>query len=121
MLLIGCNVGTAEEALMPITADYVSSLPAIYRDILAAFPQFDPTRKAGYGLSYQSLYSALNSKYNLGEIKLACEQMAEAGVMEIKHAIFVTPTPMGEELIAAVTGSSAPKLGVPPFPVPLSK
>jgi len=67
--------------------------------------------------AYYSLYSALNGKYNLGEIKEACEQMAQAGVMEIKHAIFATPTPTGEELIAAVTGDGpAPKAGVPPFP-----
>ena len=103
---------------MPVTADYVQSLLAIYRDILAAFPQFSPTRKAGYGLSYPSLYSALNGKYNLGEIKLACEQMAHAGVMEIKHEIFATPTSTGEELIAAVTaGDRAPEAGVPAFPL----
>ena len=104
---------------MPVTAEYAQSLPQIYRDILAAFPQFDPTRKAGYGLSYQSLYSALNGTYTLGQIKVACEQMAQAGVMEIKHAIFATPTPSGEELIAAVTGGEpAVDTGVPPFPIP---
>lgn len=104
---------------MPITTKYVQSLPAIYRDILAAFPQFDPTRKSGYGLSFQSLYSALNGRYNLGEIKLACEQMATAGFMEIRNTIFATPTESGEELIAAVTGGNpASKGGVPPFPVP---
>jgi hypothetical protein len=104
---------------MPVTAEYVDRLPPIYRDILAAFPRFSPTRKAGYGLSYPSLYSALNGKYNIGEIKLACEQMAHAGVMEIKHAIFATPTPKGEELIAAVTGRDpAPEPGVPAFPLP---
>src|SRR6266571_1891642 len=94
----------AEEVVsVPITHEYVESLPAIYRDILAAFPQFDATRKIGYGLSYQSLYSALNGKYNLGEIRMACERMAEGGVMEIRNEIFVHPTPLGEELIAAVT------------------
>jgi hypothetical protein len=104
---------------MAITAEYVQSLPQIYRDVLVAFPQFDPTRKAGYGLSYQSLYSALSGKYTLGQIKLACEQMAQAGFMEIKHAIFATPTPGGEELIAAVTdGEPALDTGVPPFPTP---
>ena len=103
---------------MPITTEYAESLPAIYRDILAAFPRFDPTRKVGYGLAFQSLYSALNGKYNLGDIKLACEQMAQAGVMEIRNTIFAMPTQIGEELIAAVTGGDpAAKAGVPPFPV----
>ena len=103
---------------MPVTAEYVKSLPDIYRDILAAFPRFDPTRKAGYGLSYPSLYSALNGKYNLGEIRLACERMAEGGVLEIKNEIFVHPTSLGEELIAAVTGGTVPPPSVPPFNPP---
>jgi hypothetical protein len=102
--------------LMPVTDDYVKTLEPIYRDILAAFPRFDATRKAGHGLSYQSLYSALDGQYTLGEIRLACEKMAEGGAMEIKHEIFAQPTDLGEELIAAVTGGSAPPPAVPPVP-----
>lgn len=96
--------------------DDVDSLPEIYRDILAAFPQFNPTRTVGYGLSYQSLSSALDDKYRLSQIKTACESMAEGGVMEIKHDIFACPTPLGEELITAITGIAAPTLEVEPFP-----
>lgn len=103
---------------MPVTHEYVENLPAIYRDILAAFPQFDATRKQGYGLSYQSLYSALNGKYTLGEIILACQELAKNAVVEIKNEIFVHPTPVGEELIATVTGNMAPQVAVPPFPPP---
>lgn len=103
---------------MAISEVYVKSLPPIYRDILAAFPRFDSTRKVGYGLSYQSLYSALDGKYNLSEIRMACERMAEGGVMEIKNEIFVHPTPLGEELIAAVTGGTVPEPAVPPFNPP---
>ena len=103
---------------MAITNEYVKKLPKIYRDILAAFPRFDQTRKVGYGLSYQSLYSALKGKYTLGQIRIACEKMAEGGVMEIRNEIFVHPTPLGEELIAAVTGSTVPSLDVPPFNPP---
>lgn len=103
---------------MPVTDEYVKSLPAIYRDILAAFPRFDATRRAGYGLSFQSLYSALDGKYSLGEIRLACQRMAEGGVMEIKNEIFAHPTPLGEELIPAVTRGSVPVPAVPPFPPP---
>ena len=35
---------------MPISDEYVNSLPEIYRDILAAFPRFNPTRMVGHGL-----------------------------------------------------------------------
>jgi len=107
---------------MAVTAEYARSLPQIYQDVLRAFPQFSPTRKAGYGLSYQSLYSALNGKYTLGEIMQACEQMVQAGVIEIRNRIFATPTEAGEELIAAVTGNDpAPRVSVPPFPVPQNR
>lgn len=100
---------------MPVTDEYVNSLPQVYRDILAAFPQFDPTRKSGYGLSYQSLYSAFDGKYNLEQLRMACEKMAEGGVAEIKNEIFVHPTTLGEKLIAAVTGGNVPEPVVPPF------
>ena len=103
---------------MPVTPEYVKNLPQIYQDILAAFPRFDATRKSGYGLAFQSLYSALNGKYDLGEIKLACQEMAKGGVMEIRHEIFAHPTQSGEELIAAVSGGKAAPKSVPPFPVP---
>jgi len=101
---------------VPVTHEYVESLPAIYRDILAAFPRFDATRKRGYGLSYQSLYSALNGKYTLGEIVLACQELAKGDAVEIKNEIFVHPTALGEELIAGVTGGRVPQVAVPPFP-----
>lgn len=101
---------------MPITDKYVKGLPEIYRDILAAFPRFDPTRRVGYGLSYPSLYSALNGKYSLGEIRMACERMVEGGVMEIENEIFAHPTSRGEELIAVVADDSEPAQAVPPFP-----
>ena len=67
-----------------------------------------------------SLYSALNGTYSLGEIRMACEQMAEGDVMEIQNEIFVHPTPVGGELIAAVTGGIVPPLAVPPFSPPNS-
>ena len=103
---------------MPISDEYVNSLPDIYRDILAAFPRFNPTRKIGQGLPFQSLYSALDDKYRLGRIVKACENMAANGVMEIERKLFAYPTPLGEELITAITGIAAPTLEVEPFPPP---
>ena len=103
---------------MPISDEYVNSLPEIYRDILAAFPQFNPTRMVGYGLSCPSLYSALDRKYTLGQIMKACENMAEGGVMVMRRKLFACPTPLGEELITKITGIAASTLEVAPFPPP---
>ena len=104
---------------MSINNEYVKNLPDIYRDILAAFPRFNATRKVGYGLAYQSLYSALDGKYTLGQIMQACQNMAEGSVMEIKNEIFACPTILGEELIVAITGGTVPPaLEVPPFKPP---
>ncbi|MEX0717589.1 MAG: hypothetical protein WD066_13435 [Planctomycetaceae bacterium] len=102
-----------------ITQDYIANLPEIYRDVLAAFPRFDPTRKAGRGLSFQSLYSALEGKRSLAEIRMACEELAKGGAMEIKNQIFAHPTELGEELIVAVTGGDVPEPDVPPFHPPV--
>ncbi len=102
---------------MKISDEYIEKLQPIYRDILSAFPQFNPTRKFGYGLAYPSLHSALDGKYNLGEIRMACENMAAGGAMKIEHQVFANPTPLGEELIAAITRQPvAEPLSVPPFP-----
>ena len=103
---------------MPITEQYVQSLAEIYRDVLSAFPSFDTTRKVGHGLSYQSLYSALDGRYSLGEIRTACLEMAKGGVMTIRNQIFAHPTQVGEELIEKITGGQVPEPQVPPFNPP---
>ncbi len=103
---------------MPIDNQYLMDLPEIYRAILAAYPRFDSMRKVGYGLSYQSLYSALEGQYTPGQIMTACKNMADGKVMQIKQRIFACPTPLGEELIAAITGNSIPEQEVPPFNPP---
>lgn len=101
-----------------ITDRYIEELADIYRDILAAFPQVDPSRKAGYGLAFQSLYSALEGKYTLGQIQAACEQMAQGDAMEIKNGIFAQPTELGEEIIEKLTGQTVQAEQVPPFTPP---
>ncbi|MDE2999807.1 MAG: hypothetical protein OXU79_12080 [Gemmatimonadota bacterium] len=107
---------------MAIDDRYVKNLPDIYRDILETYPQFNSTRIAGDGLAYASLYSALTDDkkgHTLGQIQKACENMAEVGLMVIKHDIFACPTPKGEELISAITGRSAPPVSdVPPIEAP---
>lgn len=100
---------------MAITAKYVESLPEIYRDILQAFWMFNPLRRPGYGVAFQSLYSVLNDKgYTLGQIREACVQMQKNGVVEIRNDIFAHPTPAGDELIEFVN-RDRPSV-VPEFP-----
>ena len=100
--------------------EYAEKLPDIYREILAAFPRFMPTRKAGFGLAFQSLAADFENrqlKYTMGEIILACEKLRERGFVEIKHGIFVCPTDDGEQLISAVTGQEpAAAVAVPDLP-----
>ena len=101
-----------------VTQKYVDSLPEIYRDILSAFPDAEPARKAGWGLAYSTLYERLDRKHSLGEIIQACEQMAQGKAVEIKNRMFVCPTPLGEEIIVLLTGKKPSERQVAPFPSP---
>jgi hypothetical protein len=97
------------------TREFAESLPDIYRDILRAFPLFVPRGTPRAGVAFQSLYVGLGDKYTLAEVRVACERMAEAGVMTIEHEIFAHPTARGQELIAALVGETAEDT-VPEFP-----
>jgi hypothetical protein len=100
---------------------YAQSLPAIYREILAAFQRIEPTRKAGYGLGFQTLASDFESSklaYALSDIIQACDQLEQHGLVEIKHRVFVHPTEYGERLIEAMTGRKASLPSIPPLPPP---
>lgn len=100
---------------MAITAAYVANLPPIYRDILQAFWMFNPLRRPGYGVAFQTLYSVLNDKgYTLGQVREACIQMEKGKVLEIRNDIFAHPTLVGDELIEFVN-RDRPSV-VPEFP-----
>jgi hypothetical protein len=94
---------------MPTVADmkeYAENLPRIYHDIMTAFPEIDPGRKAGYGLAFQTLAAHFTNNrrgYGLGEVVEACTHLANSGFLEVKNLIFAHPTDLGEQLIAAVT------------------
>ncbi|MGA2065100.1 MAG: hypothetical protein ABSG86_09030 [Thermoguttaceae bacterium] len=121
--------------MVVVTKKYVEDLPDIYRDILTAFPEIEPARKAGEGLAYQTLYGRLQNwpegeglydyvqahrrrSWSLGEVVQACQNMERGGAVVIKHDIFVHPTPLGEEMIAILTGKKAGQHNVPDFPTP---
>jgi hypothetical protein len=109
---------------MPTDAEikvYASSLPDIYRDILAAYPEIEPKRKAGYGLAFQTMAAHFaNTKKGHGfqEVQDACMRLADNGFVEIKNGIFAHPTGLGEQLIAAVANQPvAPPPMVPALPL----
>jgi hypothetical protein len=101
-----------------VTDEYTRTLPEIYRDILNAFPLIEPARASGDGLTYQSIYVHLREKWSLDEIIKACEKMKEGGAVELRMRLFVCPTPLGESIIASLTGKKPSERQVPAFPVP---
>ena len=98
-----------------ISTEYLESLSKIYQDILAVFPKVDPRRYRGSGLAFQSIYSALDGKYTLAEIKLAAHELELGQAVELRNSIFLHPTDLGEKLIAALTGTEADSLVVEKF------
>ncbi len=109
-----------EGVAMPSDAElaaYAKNLPPIYRDILAAFPEVEPGRKAGYGLAFQTMaahFANTRRSWLLGDVRAACEQLASSGFIEIRNGIFAHPTELGERLIAAVSGK--PRATSPAIP-----
>jgi len=86
--------------------EYAERLPPIYRHIMAAFPEIEPGRKAGYGLAFQTLtahFFNTRRQYGFEEVRQACTLLAQNGFLEIRKEIFAHPTDLGEQLIAAVT------------------
>lgn len=101
-----------------ISPEYLKKMPKLYKDVLGAFPQADPVRAIGDALPYQSIYSVLEGKYSPREIKLACDQLAQGRAVEIQNTIFIHPTELGEQLIAAVSGVQAGERTIPTFSPP---
>ncbi|MBY0231980.1 MAG: hypothetical protein K2W96_22075 [Gemmataceae bacterium] len=107
---------------MPTDAElsfYAASLPPIYKDILAAYPAVEPGRRGGDGLAFQTLAIHFVNEgiaYGFGEVREAGEQLAQSGLIEIKHGMFAHPTPLGEKLIGLISGKPASERRVPPLP-----
>lgn len=101
---------------------YAKRLPAIYRDVLAAFPDVEPTRKSGYGLAFQTLaihFANTGRGYSMGDVQNACKNLANQGFLEIRNGIFAHPTEIGEQLIATVAHRpAAAAASVPELPSP---
>jgi hypothetical protein len=100
---------------------YAQSVPAIYREILAAFPRIEPNRRQGYGLAFQTFAADFENQglnFNLSEIIQACQELERNGLVEIKNRIFVHPTSLGERLVTLISGRQAAAVKVEPLPAP---
>ncbi len=105
-------------------AEYAERLPPIYRDILAAFSEVYPRRRAGDGLAFQTLaihFINRSLEHGADEVREACQRLASAGLFEIRNQFFAHPTELGERLIAILTGKQASEERVPELPVPTWK
>lgn len=102
---------------------YADQLPEIYRHVLTAFSTANPSRLAGEGLFAGTLATHVvnrGGRFQPEEITLALYQLDDAGFLttEVGGFDFYTPTPVGEELIAALTGWRAKRVTVPELPKP---
>lgn len=100
---------------------YAHSLPAIYQEILAAFPRLEPNRKLGYGLAFQTIAADFEDRslgFGLTEIIRACEELEIKNIIEVKYRVFVRPTSLGERLISLISGQQASAVQVPELPAP---
>lgn len=103
-------------------AAYAKKLPPIYRDIMAAFPAIEPSRKAGYGLAFQTLavhFANTRHEHGLEDVRAACMRLAEEDFLEIRNGIFAHPTELGEQLIAILTAKPRAISPSPPPPLPM--
>ena len=98
-----------------ISQEYLDSLAPIYGDVMRVFPAMEPSRKLGYGLAVQTIYEYLRDAHSFGEISEACRQLEKGGAVTIKNNVFVHPTDLGEDIIAALVGRHAATIAIPPF------
>lgn len=113
------------EVIMSPMQEYAKKLPKIYQDVLMQFPVIDPYRTPGSGLAIPTVYAGLKEHYrevqqqlpySNGLVHQAFKNMAASGVFELRDDFFAYPRPLGEELIAILSGYQPPTLD--PFPSP---
>lgn len=101
-----------------ITQNYVDSLPEIYQDILRSVPRYVSQFEIGGGIAVASLAAVLGDKYSYSEIRLACERMANAGVLSRQSEQLFVPTNLGGRLVELLAVGTLPEQTVPEFPLP---
>ncbi|MCU0706010.1 MAG: hypothetical protein MUF18_18760 [Fimbriiglobus sp.] len=99
---------------------YADELPEIYRLVLSALHAADPDRRYGEGVVPTLLWQQLagvRSEYVRREYLRALEELEGKGFLydDDENGLWGV-TPLGEELLAAVTGKRAKNVVVPPLP-----
>ena len=111
------TIPTAEELKA-----YADRLPPIYREVLAAFQQADPNRMKGDPVAFGTLRSTLLNEakeYTDPELELAIGKLVDMGFLdESDFPEWFTPTPIGDALIAIITGKPVRPVSIPELPTP---
>jgi hypothetical protein len=101
---------------------YVDRLPSIYRVLLALFPKVAPRRREGDGLALDTILDVVVEDYpdqRMDDVEPALDKLEEQGFVAVnKQRTHYAPTPLGERLIATITGEKPAPAGPPPLPVP---
>ena len=102
--------------------EYADKLPAIYRDILAAFPGVAPRRRAGEGLMEETIEQFVadhSPDHRPEDVADGLGRLADRGFLGRDDRFVVyTPTPLGERLLHVVTGHTPVTAAMPDLPVP---
>lgn len=101
---------------------YADSLPDIYRQVLTALSDAAPDRRYGDGVMAYAVWQQLagvRSEYVRRDYSYALDELEQSGFLGFTDEINLWQiTPLGEELLAAVTGKRARKVTVPALPKP---
>jgi hypothetical protein len=101
--------------------EYADKLPDIYRHVLSAFPGAAPTRRAGDGLTADTLHDYIEEQFpddRHNDVFDAVLKLTDRGFLTRQNKVIFSPTPLGERLIRAVTGHVPSPEGIPELPVP---
>lgn len=103
---------------------YADQLPKIYRDILTAFGRAaEPMRRYMDGMAVELLEVQLANHgvtHKKAELFAALEQLEHQGFLEfdVQELTILYLTPLGEELLEALTGEKVQRVMVPELPKP---
>lgn len=117
--------GTRRETIPPpeVLAAYAADLPPIYRQILGAYQTAQHGRLAGESLAVATIQMHLRNlghRYEFESVLNACMELFANGFLDNTTRAYESfaPTPVGEALVAAVTGRPTPARVIPRLPAP---
>ncbi len=100
---------------------YAANLPTIYRDILAAFPGAAPNRRWGDALTPETIEEFLLEHFpdhRPDDVFDGLTRLVDRRFLDRNQKIYFSPTPLGERLIAVITGRTPRANTIPDLPVP---